>query len=139
MATNRELEQEVQQLRADLQRAVQIMEAAGLVQPPVSDDPRDRPDFVDFGPDSPKYAAMLGLVILEEGQEPPMGQMHIAKGQFGIYCLEDEIGAMGKYPGLSLDEAVPVILRQKINSYESGQPPVPANAPPMWTPEPLIA
>jgi len=69
-----------------------------------------------------------------------MGQTHVLAGQNGqLYCLEDEIGAMRFFPGLSLDESVPVLLRQKINTYEAGKPPVFDGAPSLWTPEPLIA
>jgi len=130
MATSKELEQRVQQLEA-------LLERAGLAVKPRSDKPEDRPDYIEWG--SKKHAAFLGLVLLEDGQEPPIGQRHILPGKDKqLYCLEDELGAMRFYPNLSLDEVVPVVLRQKINVFESDIPPIPDNAPTMWTPEPLM-
>jgi len=132
MATNRELEQQIQQLKA-------LLASAGItaaVAP--SDEPEDRPDYIAFG--SEQHATFLGLVLLAEGEEPPQGQTHILTGRDGqLYCLEDELGAMRFYPGLSLDEVAPVVLRQKINCLEGGPPPIPANAPKMWTPDRLMA
>ena len=127
MATNKDLEDRVRQLEA-------LLERAGLVAKPRSDKPEDRPDYIEWG--SKKHAAFLGLVLLEDGQEPLLGQRHILKGKDGqLYCLEDELGSMRFYPGLSLDEVVPVVLRQKINVFESDIPPIPDNAPSMWTPD----
>jgi len=132
MATNAELEQRVRQLEALLNRA-------GLVEHPRSEDPRDRADYIAFG--SPEHAAFLGLVLLDEGEPTPQGQRHVIESRTTgqLYCLEDELGAMKFYPGLSLDEVAPVVLQQKINCLEGGQPPVPDNAPTMWTPERLMA
>jgi hypothetical protein len=131
LATNRELESRVQQLEA-------LLERAGIVVRPTSVEPQDRPDYIEFG--SEKHAGFLGLVLLEDGQKPPQGQRHILPGPSGqLYCLEDELGAMRFYPGLSLDEVVPVVLQQKINVLEGGPPPIPANAPDMWRPERLMA
>jgi len=131
MATNRELEARIKQLEA-------MIEQAGVFVPTrqPSGDPRDRPDFIDWG--SPEYATFLGLVILKDGEDAPMGQRHILPGQItgNLYCLEDELGAMRFHPGLSLEEVVPVILRQKIGTFESGAPRVPDDAPPLWTPTP---
>jgi len=132
VATNRELEQRVQQLETLLARAG----IAAAIAP--SDQPEDRPDYIAFG--SEQHATFLGLVLLSEGEEPPQGQTHILTGRDGqLYCLEDELGAMRFYPGLSLDEVAPVVLRQKINCLEGGPPSIPANAPTMWTPDRLMA
>ena len=132
MATNRELEQQIQQLKA-------LLASAGItaaVAP--SDEPEDRPDYISFG--SPEHATFLGLVLLGDGEQPPQGQTHILPGRDGqLYCLEDELGAMRFSPGLSLDEVAPVVLRQKINCLEGGPPSIPANAPTMWTPDRLMA
>jgi len=131
LATNRELETRVQQLEA-------LLERAGIAVRSESDEPQFRPDYIEFG--SPEHAGFLGLVLLEDGQTPPQGQTHILAGKDGqLYCLEDELGAMRFYPGLSLDEVAPVVLRQKINVLEGGPPPIPANAPSMWRPERLMA
>ena len=132
MATNRELEARVQQLE-------QMLAQFGIAAaPPPSDDPTARPDYIAFG--SQEHATFLGLVLLDDGQEPPQGQTHILKGKDGqLYCLEDELGAMRFYPGLSLSEVAPVVLRQKINCLEGGPPSIPDNAPAMWTPDRLTA
>ena len=133
MATNRELEARIKQLEAMLERS-------GLVAPTVPMvEPQDRPDYIEFG--SPQHAGFLGLVPLEDGQTPPMGQRHVFKSEQtgGLYCLEDELGVMRYHPGLSLDEVAPVILRQKVGEYESGPPSVPEKAPMMWTPTPETA
>ena len=128
MATVRELEVQVRQLQEMLARAEITAQAPEITEP------SDRPDYIGFG--TPEHATFLGLVLLEDGQEPPQGQRHILKGTSGqLYCLEDELGAMRFYPGLSLDEVVPVVLRQKINCHEAGVPAPPANAPDMWRPD----
>ena len=130
MATNRELENRIKQLEAMID---QIAPGATSV---ISDDPRERPDYIEFG--SPRHAVHLGLVLLDDGENPPMQQTIILSGKKGqLYCLEDELGAMRYHPGLNLGEAVPVILRQKIGEYESGPPQIPDSAPPMWTPTPV--
>ncbi len=131
--TNRELEARVRQLE-------QMLAQAGIAaaQAPLSLDPSDRPDYIEFG--SARHAQFLGLVLLDEGEEPPQGQTHILTGRDGqLYCLEDELGAMRFYPGLSLGEVAPVVLRQKINCLEAGIPPVSDRAPTMWTPERMTA
>jgi hypothetical protein len=129
MATNRELEARVKQLEALIEQI-----APGAASVP-SDEPTERPDFIDFG--SPRHAVHLGLILLDDGESPPMQQRIILPGKDGqLYCLEDELGVMRFHPGLTLDEAAPVILRQKIGEYEAGPPQVPDSAPPMWTPTP---
>ena len=131
MATNKQLEAKIRQLEA----AFEQLGLAPIASAP-SGDPHDRPDFIEWG--SPEHAIFLGLVVLKEGDPAPMGQQHILPGQIpgNLYCLEDELGALRFHPGLSLDEVVPVLLRQKIGSFESGAPQVPDSAPPMWTPTP---
>ena len=129
MATNKELEARIKQLEALIEQI-----APGAASAP-SDEPTERPDYIEFG--TPRHAVHLGLILLEDGERPPMQQRIILPGQDGqLYCLEDELGAMKYHPGLSLDEAVPVILRQKIGEYEAGPPQVPEDAPPIRTPTP---
>jgi len=127
MATNRELEARIRQLE-------QMLAQSGIsAQPQGELAPEDRPDYIEFG--SPEHATFLGLVLLDDGEDPPQGQRFVLPGLTGqLYCLEDEIGAMRFYPGLSLDEVAPVVLRQKINCLEGGVPPIPDNAPDMWRP-----
>ena len=131
MATNRELEAQVRRLTEMLERAGFAADA------PISTDPADRPDYIAFG--SVEHAGIIGLVVMQEDEEPPRGQTVVLAGKIpgNLYCLEDELGAMRYHPGLSLQEVVPVILRQKIGEFEAGPPQVPENAPPMWTPTPV--
>lgn len=114
------------------------MERAGLAVQPRSAEPQDRPDYIGFG--TPAHAAFLGLILLADGERTPQGQRHtfMSETTGQIYCLEDELGSLRFYPGLSLDEVVPVVLRQKVSAYESGEPKVPERAPAMWTPEPVF-
>lgn len=133
MANTRELEARIQQLE-------QMLAQSGLMAAsmPLDDDPTMRPDYIPFG--SQEHATFLGLVLLDDGEEPPQGQTHILKGKDGqLYCLEDELGSMRFYPGLSLNEVAPVVLRQKINCLEGGPPPISDRAPSMWTPDRLTA
>ena len=53
-----------------------------------------------------------------------------------MYCLEDERAALTHCPGMSREDAVYTVLREKVGEFESGPPEIPENAPTMWTPTP---
>lgn len=98
-----------------------------------SDEPKDRPDYVEFG--SPRHAAILGLLRIENNDvvdfitftSPVNGQ---------VYRLEDEVTPFMHYSDPS--QVARLVLRQKVSEFEAGAPPVPENAPLMWMPRTLV-
>ena len=129
MATNKELEQQVNGLRA-------MLEQLGLQMPKMQDaaDPTKRPDYMDH--EGPEYAAFLGLVALGSAEEAAERVIYTSPKTGRMYCLEDEIAAMRLVPGVDPEKAALAVLRQKVNQFESGKPQVPESAPAMWTPTP---
>ena len=97
-------------------------------------DPTKRPDYMEFG--SPEHAIFLGLVPIESADEAEERTVYKSRKTERLYCLDDEIAAVRFFPGVDPDKAILLVLRQKVNTFESGPPQVPAHAPPMWTPTP---
>jgi hypothetical protein len=91
-----------------------------------------RTDFIAFGSD--EHRRFLGLVVVDEDDDPT-GYTTYKSPESGItYRLEDEIGVVGMYPGVDPDKAAILVLRQKINELEGGAPSPPENAPSLWQP-----
>lgn len=128
MATAREKE-----LEARLERLEAALRQFGW-QPPAEERPEHPPDFIDHT--SPEAAAFKGLVILESEDEADRRVVYQSSKTGRLYCLEDERRALFYCPGIPLADAVYVVLREKVGDYEAGRPPIPENAPPMWTPTP---
>ena len=128
MATVRQLEKQL----ADL---MELLERNGIYLPDRSArEPRERADYIEHG--SPKHAAFMGLVPLAKDEiEQAQASGYVTyEGEKGTYRLEDEIGAAHLVPGTDPEKASLFVLRQKVSSFESGPPQVPANAPAMFRP-----
>lgn len=132
VATIKELQREIAELRTMLAQVI------GL--PPVQEpsDPTLRPDFIEFG--SSEHAVFLGLVPIDSTEEAEERAVYQSPRTKRLYCLDDEIAAVRFFPGVDPDKAILLLLRQKVNVFESGSPQVPENAPAMWepTPNPLM-
>jgi hypothetical protein len=89
-------------------------------------------DGVEFGSD--EHRQFLGLVVVDENDDPTGYTVYKSRETGITYRLEDEIGVVSLYPGVDPDKAAVIVLRQKINELEAGPPPIPANAPSLWQP-----
>ena len=98
--------------------------------PPASD--QDHPSYIAHG--SAEHAQFMGLVIVDEGDDPTGFVTYTSKDTERTYRLEDEMIALTHYPGNDPEKAALMVLRQKVNELETGQPEAPANAPDLWEP-----
>jgi hypothetical protein len=92
-----------------------------------SEDPKENPNYIGFGSDA--HAQFLGLVKVQEGDDLTGFETFTSQESGVTYRLEDEIGAVSLYPGLDPAKAAILVLRQKVNVLEGGEPEAPANAP----------
>lgn len=92
----------------------------------------ERGDYVAFG--SERHMALLGLVLVNEGDNVDGFTTFASQATGKVYRLEDEIGVLSMYPGVDPRQAAIIVLRQKINELEAGEPPISDRAPPMWQP-----
>jgi hypothetical protein len=127
-------EDEIGALRDELAGLRQLLAQHGIILPEATVEPRQRPDYIE--PGSPAHAVFLGLVSVPDdaSEESLRGYTTYVSEKTGVrWRLEDEIGAVAHYPGVDPDKAAILVLRQKINSLESGPPQV-QNAPPPMAP-----
>jgi len=99
--------------------------AAGPVEP------GGQTDYVAFGSD--RHLALLGLVKVGEGDNVE-GFTTFTSQTGTTYRLDDEMSVLSMYPGVDPEKAAVIVLRQKINVFEGGEPEPPDNAPQMWQP-----
>lgn len=106
------------------------MRKHGLLPPqaPVGDG--RNPDYVPFG--SEMHRRLLGLVVVEEGDDVQEFQTYTSKDTGTTYRLDDEISLFERYADPKA--AISIVLRQKVAELEAGPPPIPDNAPPLWVP-----
>ena len=125
----------VKELEKRLADTVALLAHYGIVAPNQSTrEPQKRADYIEHG--SPEHAAYIGLIPLaqDEVARAKVSGYTTYKGEKGTYRLEDEIGAAHLLPGTDPEKAALFVLRQKVSTFESGKPQVPANAPPMFRP-----
>ena len=129
MATVRELEKQVEALRAALARAG--------IRPPAepAQRPEDRADYI--APGSAEHKTFLGLVEVDDVDKAREAGYTVYTSASGTHWrLEDETRPLSLYPGMDPDKAILAVLRQSVSEWESGPLPdkVLQNAPPMWQP-----
>lgn len=125
-----ELEARLAQTEGLLARMESLLRSAGMPLPSqVSDDPTDRPDYIEHGSD--EHLAFLGLERVEEGVDELMFETY--RGQTGLYALVDPFGPYVGYADPK--QAASMALRSKVMAFEAGKPPVHARAPEMWYPK----
>jgi len=123
-----DLEQEIAELRA-------LMAQAGIVMPVEQlTRPEDQPDYIAHG--SPEHAGFIGLIVVDDSDQAAADNyvIYMSQATGKTYRLEDELGAVHFYPGIDPDKSIRLVLLQKVNAFEAGKPPIPAEAPPMFRP-----
>ena len=132
MAKDKSLQAQIDELRAQMAR----LGISLPVEPAMR--PEDRADYIAFG--SPEHAMFLGLIEVEDVEKAKADGyvLHTSAETGKTYRLADELGATVHYPGMDLEKAAKGVLRQKVSSFESGPPEVPADAPTMWVPSDYV-
>ena len=126
MANVKELEAQIRELRA-------VMEAQGIrVAAGEAEEIGPPPDFVEYG--SPQHAALLGLVLVEEGDDTSDFFTYTSPASGRTFRLADEYEPARTFPAMDPEKSARIVLRQKVGSLESGRPPIPEHAPTMWKP-----
>ena len=92
----------------------------------------EQTDHIAFGSD--EHRQFLGLAVVDENDDPTGFVTYASKESGTTYRLEDELGVLALYPGVDPEKAALMVLRQKVNVLESGEPQPPANAPNLWQP-----
>ena len=125
MPTNKELEKRVSDLENLLRRA-------GISMPrEVSDDPTQRPDYIEPGGEG--HLAFLGLVRVNPDESDEVGFDKRTGKDGTVYRLVDPVGPYVGYadPG----QAARIALLQKVENFESGPATVHDKALEMFVPE----
>ena len=104
----------------------------GIQLPGVAQQDEEQLNYIGFGSD--EHRAFLGLAIVDENDDPTGFVTYTSKETDVTYRLEDELGVVSHYPGVDPDKAALMVLRQKVNELEGGEPKAPANAPGLWQP-----
>ncbi len=125
MPTNKELEKRVSDLEALIRRM------GVSLQPEISDDPTQQPDYLE--PGSEEHLAFLGLVRVEK-DSPDAANFVTREGtKGGMYRLVDPVGPYVGYADPK--QAAWIALLQKVENFEAGPSVVHDKAPTMWYPE----
>lgn len=120
------------QLQGEIEAGVRrVLAGMGIAMPapPASE---ERTDYIKHG--SAEHAQFLGLVIVDEGDDPTGFVTYTSKDTERTYRLEDEMIALTHYPSADPEKAALMVLRQKVNELEAGKPEAPSNAPDLWEP-----
>ena len=120
-----ELEAQIRELRA-------LMEAQGIRVPLAAAEGEPRPDYVEFGSD--QHAALLGLVEVVDGEDTSDFFTYTSPASGRTFRLSDEYEPARTFPAMDPEKSARIVLRQKVGSLESGEPPIPKHAPAMWEP-----
>jgi predicted RNA binding protein with dsRBD fold (UPF0201 family) len=127
MATNKELQEQIEGLRKLLEQHG-IADAARFVT-----DPTERADYIAFG--SPKHAAFLGLVKVDDVERAKADGyiVYTSPKTDDSYRLEDQVTPFMHYPDPK--QVAVLVLQQKVSSFEAPPPGPSPDAPPMWDPD----
>ena len=117
---------EVSRLREELDRLKAML---GLAP---SGGPESQINHMEHGSD--EHAQFLGLVVVDDDDDPTGFTTYLSKQTGRLFRLEDELGAVAHYPGVDPDKAALMLLRGKVNVLESGPPEAPPNTPSLWQP-----
>ena len=129
MATNKELEQKIDELTALLARAGIGVEQQARGEIPLE----DRQDYIPFG--SPRHLVVLGLERVDNIEEAKAANFIVYTSPTKkSYRLVDELGASRMMLPLEPSKGILMILREKVSSFESGPPKPFAGAPARFIP-----
>jgi len=122
---------ELSTMQAQINALTAQLAQLGIFSPPTSIvNDEDRADYIAHG--SIEHEALLGLVR-STGEQDEIGRICFESPSTGIrYMLEDEITSFMNYPNPR--EVALLVLRQKVNSIESGAVRVPDYAEPLHVP-----
>lgn len=125
---------DIQRLEDRIASLETLLRRAGMPMPAeISEDPTQRPDYIEPGSD--KHMAFLGLVEVTDPADEVV--FEIWKSESGRkYRLVDPIGPYVGYADPK--QASMVALRQKVASFESGPATVHDRAHELWVPEDLM-
>lgn len=128
MANVRELEQQIIDLRAMMEEHGLFVESLETMKMP------ERRDHIPFG--SAAHMSFLGLTLVDDPEEERESGYEVYKSiKTGRhYRLLYEMSAIQMMRPMDPDKAIKLVLRQKVNAFESGPPPVPDDAPAMFIP-----
>ena len=124
MATAKQLEKQFEAL-------TKLLAQHGIREPGAATAKSEKPaDFIGFG--TPEHMTFIGIVEvdnIEEAEE--YGYLVYRSKKTNVtYRLEDQVTPFMQFPDPT--QVARLVLRQKVSSFESGQPKVPADAPPLW-------
>jgi hypothetical protein len=122
----------VNELEARVRELEQVLDARGIRVPAGEAEGGPRPDYVAFGSD--QHAALLGLVEVEKGDDTSDFFTYTSPASGKVYRLADEYEPARTFPAMDPEKSARIVLRQKVGSLESGEPPIPEHAPPIWKP-----
>ena len=123
----------VSELEARVRELEQLLVARGIRDAgEITNEGGSRPDFVEFG--SPEHAALLGLVRVADDEDATDYTTYTSPASNRTYRLNDEYEPARTFPAMDPEKSARLMLKQKVGSLESGQPPVPDHAPTMWEP-----
>lgn len=119
----------IQTLKAEIEKLKAMM---GVKDVRPTGRPEDRADYIAHG--SPEHAAFLGLIEATPADlaEKSGVLVHASAVTEAKYRLADQVTAFMRYPDPM--KIAQLVLTQKVNALDSGQPKVPENAPSMWVP-----
>jgi hypothetical protein len=93
-------------------------------------DPTEDVNYIGHG--TPEHARFIGLITVDENDDPTGFITYVSQGV--TYRLEDEMTVLSHYPNADPEKAALMVLRQKVNEFEAGEPEAPDNAPNLWQP-----
>jgi hypothetical protein len=129
MATNKELEQELAELKA-------LLAAHGIGERPLpagAIPPEERSDYIKHG--SPEHLVYLGLERVDNIEAAREANYIVyTSPKKKSYRLLDELGASRLMLPLEPSKGILMILREKVSSFESGPPKPFAGAPARFIP-----
>ena len=120
----------IEDLQNELDQMRKLLVSAGLV--PGARKSERNTDYVEHG--SMQHATMLGLVEVENADAARKDghTVYVSAKTNKLWRLDDEVAALRHYPGVQPDQALKVVLRQKVGALESGAPHAPVGAPAMF-------
>lgn len=132
MTDDKALEKRVAKAESEVAQLQELLRRVGLpMKAEISDDPTERPDYMEPGSD--EHLAFLGLTRVEP-DSPDEVQFETREGEAGVkYRLIDPVGPFAG--SADPKQAAYLALLEKIASFESGPSVVHDRAKKMWVPE----
>lgn len=128
MADQNKNTSEIEALRAELAQLKSLLH--GMAGVPDKTKSGGQSDFIDWG--SKRHAALLGIEQVPDEKDLLPGDISFRSPKSDkLYKLSDPVTPFMHFAQPT--EIARLVLRQKVSSFESGRPQVPADAPPLMT------